>query len=69
MDKLDIEATKILSWMYENKYIKISLLILFGVYFAVSPKLPNTVSLLYNNIIFRILVILLIIFLSNHDIQ
>ena len=69
MNNLDIESTKILSWMYENKYVKITLLILFALYFTLSPKVPKTVRLLYDNIVFRILIILLIIFLSMHDHQ
>ena len=34
-----------------------------------SPKLPNVVSIVYNNIIFKFLIILFIIFLSIHDQQ
>ena len=69
MDQIDMEATKILSWMYKNPNVKIPLLLLLGAYFVVSPKLPNVVSIIYNNIIFKILAILLIIFLSVHDRQ
>jgi hypothetical protein len=34
-----------------------------------SPKLPKVVSVIYNNIIFKLLIVLLIIFLSVHDRQ
>ena len=69
MNYIDIEASKFLSWIYLNKYVKTTLLLLFGLYFVIAPKLPNIVSLLYNNFVFRLLVILLIIHLSMHDHQ
>ena len=34
-----------------------------------SPKLPNVVSIVYNNLIFKLLIVLFIIFLSVHDQQ
>ncbi len=69
LSQIDNELTKYLSWMYANKYIKITLLLLLAAYFVISPKISVTIRLLYNNIIFRILIILLIIFLSMHDYQ
>ena len=69
MNYIDIEATRILSWVYKNQYVKIPLLIILSIYFAISPKLPNVVSIVYNNIIFKLLIILFIIFLSIHDKQ
>lgn len=66
---IDLETNKYLSFLYNNNIIKIPLLIVLGLYIVVSPKLPNTVILLYNNIVFRFLIIYLIIFFSNHDIQ
>jgi len=67
MNNLDIEAKKLLSWMYNNKYVNVTILILLGTYFIISPKISNTIQLLYSNIIFRILIILLIIYLGNYD--
>ena len=67
--KIDLETTKYLSFLYNNNLIKISLLLILGLYFVISPKLPQVVYLLYNNIIFRSLIIFIIIFLCNHDIQ
>ena len=69
MHQLDQEVTKIFSFLYKNKYVKIPLLILLAAYFVISPKLPQYVHILYNNIIFKILIVLLIIFLSTHDKQ
>lgn len=69
MNYIDIEATRILSWMYKNQYVKMSLLIILAIYFAISPKLPDVVSIVYNNIIFKLLIVLFIIFLSIHDKQ
>jgi len=69
MDKLNIKEIKILSLIYTNKYIKISLLIISGLYFVISPKLSNNVLLLYNNMVFRALILLLIIYLSIYDNQ
>ena len=69
MYQLDIEDSKFLSWTYSNQTVKITLLLLFGLYFVISPKLPNVVSILYNNIVFRLLVVLLIVYLSIHDRQ
>lgn len=69
MNQIDIETSKFLSWIYLNKTVKLTLLLLFGLYFILSPKLPNFVLLLYNNIVFRILIVLLIIYLSMHDHQ
>jgi hypothetical protein len=69
MNQLDQEATKILSFLYKNKYVKIPLLLIFAIYFIVSPKLPTFVIIVYNNIIFKLLIVLLIVFLSNHDKQ
>lgn len=66
---IDLETNKYLSFLYNNNIIKIPLLIVLGLYIVVSPKLPNTVILLYNNMVFRFLVIYLIIFFSNRDIQ
>jgi hypothetical protein len=67
MNLLENEAQKNLSWMYTNKYVNITLLILLGVYFVITPKISKFVELLYSNIVFRILIILLIIFFANHD--
>jgi len=67
MDRLDNEANKFLSRVYTNKYVNISLLILLAVYFVIPPKMTHVIELLYGNIIFRILFILLIIFFANHD--
>jgi hypothetical protein len=69
MNQLDQETTKIFSFLYKNKYVKIPLLILLATYFVISPKLPFYVHIIYNNIIFKILTVLLIIFLSMHDKQ
>ena len=69
MHQLDQEVTKIFSFLYKNKYVKIPLLLLLAAYFVISPKLPQYVHILYNNIIFKILIVLLIIFLSTHDKQ
>jgi hypothetical protein len=69
MNQIDIEATHIFSWMYKNECIKITILLALGLYFIISPKLSNVISLLYNNIVFRILIISLILFFSVHDIQ
>ena len=69
MNQLDYEATKIFSFLYNNPMVKIPLLILLAAYFVISPKLPNFVFIMYDNIIFKILIVLLIIFLSNHDKQ
>lgn len=67
--KVDIESTKYLSFLYNNYLIKTSLLIILGLYFIISPKLSNIMYLLYNNIVFRFLIIYIIIFLSYHDLQ
>lgn len=69
LTEIDNETSKVLSFMYKNQTVKMILLTLFGLYFVISPKLPNYVRLLYNNIIFRTLIILLIIYLSVHDHQ
>jgi len=69
MNYLDQEATKIFSFIYNKPFVKIPLLIILGIYFVISPKLPNFVHIMYNNIIFKILIISLIIFLSMHDKQ
>ena len=69
MFQLDQEATKFLSFLYNNKFVKIPLLILLATYFVISPKLPNYIHVIYNNIIFKILIVLLIVFLSMHDKQ
>ena len=69
MDQFDKEGIKILSWVYKNPMVKIPLLLLLAIYFIMSPKLPHVVLLIYNNIAFKILIILLIIFLSLHDKQ
>jgi hypothetical protein len=69
MNQINIESSKLLSWMYKNPHIKATLLVLLGLFFVVSPKIPDTIRLLYNNVIFRIMIILLIIFLSVHDYQ
>ncbi len=69
MNQIDIEAIHILSWMYKNYCIKITILLAISLYFVISPKLSNVVLLLYNNVVFRILVISLILFFSVHDIQ
>lgn len=67
MNRLKIEAKKILSWMYTNKYVNITLLILLGIYFIISPKISNTIQLLYSNIVFRVLIVLLIIFFAKYE--
>ena len=67
MNNLDIEAKKLLSWMYNNKYVNVTILILLGTYFVLTPKITLLIQLLYSNIIFRILIILLIIFFAIYD--
>jgi hypothetical protein len=69
MNYLDQEATKIFSFLYNNPNVKIPLLIILGTYFVISPKLPNFVHIIYNNFIFKLLIISFIIFLSMHDKQ
>ena len=69
MNNIDFEASKFLSWIYLNQYIKIILLFIFSLYFVFLPRLPEVVSLLYNNNIFSLLIILLVIYLTFHDKQ
>jgi hypothetical protein len=69
MNYLDQEATKIFSFLYQKQSVKIPLLLILGTYFIISPKLPNFVHIMYNNIIFKFLIISFIIFLSMHDKQ
>lgn len=67
MNIIDIEASNFLSWIYLNQYIRNILLFLFSLYLIFLPKLPSVMSLLYDNKIFHLLIVLLIIYLSFHD--
>jgi uncharacterized membrane protein len=67
MNIIDIEASNFLSWIYLNQYIRNILLFLFSLYLIFLPKLPSVMLLLYDNNIFHLLIVLLIIYLSFHD--
>jgi hypothetical protein len=58
-----------LSWTFTNKSIKTLLLISFGLYFVFMSKVPNMITKLSDNIIYRAIIIILIIYFSNHDNQ
>jgi len=65
----DTETVKMLSWMYKHAWVKTLILVVFGLYIVFSPKIPMFVVKLYANKVFKFLVVLLILFLSAHDVQ
>jgi len=65
----DAESVKMLSWMYKHPWVKTLILVILGLYIVLSPKIPKIVVRLYASKIFKLLVVLLILFLSAHDVQ
>jgi len=65
----DTESVKMLSWMYKHPWVKTLILVILGLYIVLSPKIPKIVVRLYASKIFKLLVVLLILFLSAHDVQ
>ena len=69
INKTDVESVKMLSWMYKHAWIKTLVLFVLGLYIVLSPRIPMFVVKLYASKIFKFLVVLLILFLSAHDVQ
>ena len=59
-----------LSKIYENQYISTVLTVLFALYAAtIRPELPPFIRKLYENPIFRILILSLLVYRGNKDPQ
>ncbi len=59
-----------LSWMHENKYVLPVISLVLGLYAALArPKLPKFIEKLFENPIFRLLMISYIIYRGNQDPQ
>lgn len=54
----------------QNPYLKSGLALFLVLYSSMSrPELPSMIMLLFDNAIFRLLVLTLIVFMSNGDVQ
>jgi outer membrane biosynthesis protein TonB len=70
MNSFDSLVNKNLGWVHDNKYILPIMTLILGLYAALArPKLPKFVEKLFNNPVFRLIVISYIIYRGNKDPQ
>ena len=70
MNSFDSLVNKNLGWVHENKYVLPVISLVLGVYAALArPKLPKFIEKLFENPIFRLLMISYIIYRGNQDPQ
>ncbi len=70
MEQFNSVVNKNLGWIHENKYVLPVLSLFLGVYAALArPKLPKFVAKLFENPVFRLVMIAYIIYRGNKDPQ
>ncbi len=70
MNSFDSLVNKNLGWVHENKYVFHVLSLFLGMYAALArPKLPRFVEKLFENPVFRLVMISYIIYRGNQDPQ
>jgi hypothetical protein len=70
MEQFNTIVNKNLGWVHENKYVLPVLSLCLGMYAALArPKLPNFIAKLFENPVFRLVVISYIIYRGNKDPQ
>ena len=70
MEQFNSVVNKNLGWIHENKYVLPVLSLFLGVYAALArPTLPNFIGKLFENPIFRLVMIAYIIYRGNKDPQ
>jgi hypothetical protein len=70
MNSFDSLVNNNLGWVHENKYVLPVLSLFLGVYAALArPKLPKFVEKLFENPVFRLVMISYIIYRGNRDPQ
>ena len=70
MEQFNTIVNQNLGWVHENKYVLPVLSLFLGMYAALArPKLPNFIAKLFENPVFRLVVISYIIYRGNKDPQ
>jgi len=70
MEQFNTIVNQNLGWVHENKYVLPVLSLFLGMYAALArPKLPNFIGKLFENPVFRLVVISYIIYRGNKDPQ
>jgi len=70
MEQFNTIVNQNLGWVHENKYVLPVLSLFLGMYAALArPKLPNFIAKLFENPVFRLVVIAYIIYRGNKDPQ
>ena len=70
MEQFNSVVNKNLSWVHQNKYVLPVLSLFLGMYAALArPTLPNFIGKLFENPIFRLVMITYIIYRGNEDPQ
>ena len=70
MDQFNSIVNDNLGWIHENKYVFHTLSLFLGMYVALArPKLPTFIAKLFENPLFRIVVISYIVYRGNKDPQ
>ncbi len=70
MNSFDSLVNNNLGWVHENKYVLPVLSLILGLYAALArPKLPKFIEKLFENPIFRLVMISYIIYRGNNDPQ
>ena len=70
MEQFNTVVNQNLGWVHENKYVLPVLSLFLGMYAALArPKLPNFIGRLFENPVFRLIVISYIIYRGNKDPQ
>ena len=70
MEQYNLFVNQNLGWIHENKYVLPVISLILGVYAALArPKLPKFMAKLFENPVFRLVVISYIIYRGNKDPQ
>ena len=70
MEQFNTVVNQNLGWVHENKYVLPVLSLFLGMYAALArPKLPNFIAKLFENPVFRLVMISYIIYRGNKDPQ
>ena len=70
MEQFNTVVNQNLGWIHENKYVLPVLSLFLGMYAALArPKLPNFIAKLFENPVFRLVMISYIIYRGNKDPQ
>ncbi len=70
MEQFNTVVNQNLGWVHENKYVLPVLSLCLGMYAALArPKLPSFIAKLFENPVFRLVVIAYIIYRGNKDPQ